>query len=169
VAPVAAAQPSAPQRKPQGGGKDPLTTATLAELYVSQGFFERALSIYQELVNENPGNAELLGRLRGVQSKIAESEAVPPLPSESDILFDDAPAPSFDALVFDEPAPSPTAARPTVTATPSSHSSAEVVFQEETISARLVTTPQVPPSAASDEQAVVRLEKVLENIRRYRQ
>ncbi|HEU0264145.1 MAG TPA: hypothetical protein VFR01_00295, partial [Geobacterales bacterium] len=65
----------------------------------------------------------------------------------------------------------PPAARPTppVTATPPSHSSAEVVFQEETVSARLVTTPQVPASAASDEQTVVRLEKVLENIRRYRQ
>jgi tetratricopeptide (TPR) repeat protein len=42
--------------------KDPLTTATLAELYVSQGFIPSALKIYHELLASDPDNQEYLVR-----------------------------------------------------------------------------------------------------------
>jgi tetratricopeptide (TPR) repeat protein len=51
AASVAAAEPAG-----QHAGRDPLTTATLAELYVSQGFIDKALNIYCELVAADPGN-----------------------------------------------------------------------------------------------------------------
>ncbi len=47
----------------EGGRKDPLTTVTLAELYVSQGFPERAATIYRELLALDPENGELKERL----------------------------------------------------------------------------------------------------------
>lgn len=40
----------------QQPNRNPLTTATLAELYVSQGFIERALTIYKELLLADPAN-----------------------------------------------------------------------------------------------------------------
>lgn len=43
--------------------KDPLLTVTLAELYVSQGFLERAKAIYSELLEADPDNAELKNRI----------------------------------------------------------------------------------------------------------
>ena len=50
--------------------KDPLTTVTLAELYVSQGFLKRALTIYRELVDENPRNQELKNRLMELKQRV---------------------------------------------------------------------------------------------------
>lgn len=41
----------------------PLATATLAELYVSQGFIERAVEVYEDLLANEPGNAEYRNRL----------------------------------------------------------------------------------------------------------
>ena len=40
-----------------------IRTATLAELYVSQGYQDRAIEIYQELVAEEPQNAAYISRL----------------------------------------------------------------------------------------------------------
>lgn len=48
---------------------DPLSTATLAELYVQQGFYSKALAIYCSLLSENPENST-------VRARIAELEAL---------------------------------------------------------------------------------------------
>jgi len=64
VAPArTAAPPTAPPRVEQAasdkqGAPDPLTTATLAELYVSQGFIDKALKIYRELLGAHPSNQQ---------------------------------------------------------------------------------------------------------------
>ena len=47
-----------PQRSETTATPDPLTTATLAELYVSQGFIEKALVIYRELIAAHPSNSQ---------------------------------------------------------------------------------------------------------------
>jgi tetratricopeptide (TPR) repeat protein len=54
--------------------RDPLTTTTLAELYVSQGFLKRALTIYRELLKTDPDNAELKQRLFELKEKIDQDE-----------------------------------------------------------------------------------------------
>lgn len=47
---------------------DPLSTATLAELYVQQGYIDKALGIYREILTGNPNDS-------GVRSRIVELEA----------------------------------------------------------------------------------------------
>ncbi|NVN89501.1 MAG: tetratricopeptide repeat protein [Desulfuromonadales bacterium] len=68
---------------------DPLSTATLAELYVQQGFISKALDIYRALLNEDPANSE-------VQSRIAELEEKekPPVICET-LPVSNAPGPAF--------------------------------------------------------------------------
>lgn len=54
--------------------KDPLKTATLAELYVSQGFLSSALSIYQELLVSDPGNNDYQKRVADIHQALAAQE-----------------------------------------------------------------------------------------------
>ncbi len=44
-------------------GKGPLATATLAELYVSQGFLDRAINVYHQMLENEPENDEYRSRL----------------------------------------------------------------------------------------------------------
>lgn len=40
----------------------PIATATLADIYIQQGFFERALKVFSDLLVEDPGNREIRRR-----------------------------------------------------------------------------------------------------------
>jgi hypothetical protein len=46
-------------------------TETLARLYLKQGFGERALAIYRRLAQEQPGNHQLLERVRALEQELA--------------------------------------------------------------------------------------------------
>lgn len=63
-------------------GKDPLTTGTLAELYVSQGFVDRAVAIYRELLQNDPDNGELRARMHQLETSL-ESPAEEPEADEA--------------------------------------------------------------------------------------
>lgn len=54
--------------------KDPLTTATLAELYAAQGYPEKALKIFRELSESDPGNVELKDRVVALEREIDADE-----------------------------------------------------------------------------------------------
>jgi tetratricopeptide (TPR) repeat protein len=54
--------------------KDPLTTVTLAELFVSQGFPKRALTIFRELLETDPENLELKNRILALKQEIDEDD-----------------------------------------------------------------------------------------------
>ena len=64
--------PPEPETAPQAP-RDPLTTATLAEIYLAQGFYDQALQIYEELYNVDPDNDELLCRITDIE--LLRSEA----------------------------------------------------------------------------------------------
>lgn len=57
------------------GDHDPLNTSTLAELYVSQGFSDKAIAIYRQIVAEDPRNQEAANRLAELEQAevVAES------------------------------------------------------------------------------------------------
>ena len=54
---------------------DPLTTATLAELYVKQGFEAKAIGIYRSILVENPFNNDARARLEELEAKTAAAQA----------------------------------------------------------------------------------------------
>ncbi|ACH38575.1 TPR domain protein [Citrifermentans bemidjiense Bem] len=62
-------EPLPPQRS-DAATPDPLTTATLAELYVSQGFVEKALGIYRELITAHPSNSQYRLRCAELQEML---------------------------------------------------------------------------------------------------
>ncbi|GFO58034.1 hypothetical protein GMST_03590 [Geomonas silvestris] len=91
--------------------RDPLTTPTLAELYVSQGFLDKAIAIYQELSAAAPGNQGY--RLRWAELKTAwenqlagsASGADVPLafPALDDELELDEDAPAWEPVAASKP------------------------------------------------------------------
>jgi tetratricopeptide (TPR) repeat protein len=78
-------------------GTDDFTTDTLAELYIAQGFFEKAIDIYQRMLTENPNSLGLKDKLDRVRAKAADEseteftqaieEKTVPSPTEEELLF----------------------------------------------------------------------------------
>lgn len=54
---------------------EPLSTATIAELYIKQGFLKKALKIYRDLLDANPGNEALRQSIVDLKHRIDEDEA----------------------------------------------------------------------------------------------
>ncbi len=65
-----------PETAPQAP-RDPLTTATLAEIYLAQGFYDQALQIYEELYDADPDNDELLCRITDIELLRSEAHFSP--------------------------------------------------------------------------------------------
>jgi hypothetical protein len=69
VLPGKAADSESPASRPAVGAMKPITTATIAEIYIEQGLYPQALEVYRELLTSAPLDA-------GLQRKIAEIEAL---------------------------------------------------------------------------------------------
>jgi tetratricopeptide (TPR) repeat protein len=70
----------------KGGGvpepaPPPLSSATLAELYLQQGLFERAVEVFRQVLEEEPGNERVRTRLAEIERMARESAADLPGPS----------------------------------------------------------------------------------------
>lgn len=50
---------------------DPLSTGTLAELYVKQGFIHKALEIYRAILDDNPADYAMAGRVAVLEELLA--------------------------------------------------------------------------------------------------
>jgi len=67
----AAAETAVPEQSVQAGpdeSSDDLNTNTLAELYISQGFYDKAIEVYQGMLNDRPGNTALMHKLEQIRS-----------------------------------------------------------------------------------------------------
>jgi tetratricopeptide (TPR) repeat protein len=83
---------------------DDLNTNTLAELYISQGFYDKAIEVYQGMLGERPDNKPLqekLEKLRALAGAAGQSVSGPsaavPAPIE--------PVPTASTVVVEEPVP----------------------------------------------------------------
>jgi tetratricopeptide (TPR) repeat protein len=53
-----------------------IRTDTLAEIYIKQGKWNRALSIYQEILGREPQNAAVREKYEGLQKRVAEEQKI---------------------------------------------------------------------------------------------
>jgi tetratricopeptide (TPR) repeat protein len=83
-APSLAAETAAPT--PSGAAaarqpSDPISTPTIAEIYIRQGFLGRAMKVYSDLLQADPHNEEIRHKLVELKQRI-ETQKVPPSPVE---------------------------------------------------------------------------------------
>ncbi|WP_432821205.1 tetratricopeptide repeat protein [Trichloromonas sp.] len=72
AAPESATAPSAQEGAAEKAG-DPISTATIAEIYIRQGFPEKALKVYRDLLRADPQNADLRQKLVALKERIQDS------------------------------------------------------------------------------------------------
>jgi tetratricopeptide (TPR) repeat protein len=65
----------APDDAATGGGATPFSSSTLAELYFKQGLVERAVEVYRQVLDEEPGNERARSRLAEIEGASAPLEA----------------------------------------------------------------------------------------------
>ncbi len=63
---------------------DDFTTDTLAELYIAQGFYEKAIDIYQRMLAENPHSQSINDKLKRVRALASQAESAEPLMAEAE-------------------------------------------------------------------------------------
>jgi tetratricopeptide (TPR) repeat protein len=68
--------------EPSEPAADDFTTDTLAELYISQGFYEKAIDIYERMLADKPNSRGLKDKLAGVRAMAGSSESGEAAPSE---------------------------------------------------------------------------------------
>jgi len=71
-----------PVTVPAASSEDPLTE-TMAEVYLSQGHLEEALSVYENVLKREPGRADLRQKVAEVRARLAlpEMPSAPPEPA----------------------------------------------------------------------------------------
>ncbi len=60
----------APRRRSSAPANAPISTVTIAEIYVRQGFTQRALKVYRDLLQADPHNAEIRRKLVELKARI---------------------------------------------------------------------------------------------------
>lgn len=159
-------RPAAPEE-----GSDDLNTNTLAELYISQGFYDKALEIYQGMLSERPGNKALQHKLEQLRAMAGTAEkgsegstAINTGPDEYSPL-------SASADVFADSEKAPAAAAPSAPRAMTESPAMKEKPLVETSTAKIAPEPtdtSIPagPQAASlrRKETIDRLESWLKNI-----
>ena len=73
----AAPEPSEALENTADRAAEPITTATIAEIYIRQGFLQRALKVYRDLLRADPQNTVVKQKLTDLQQRILETEGGP--------------------------------------------------------------------------------------------
>jgi hypothetical protein len=113
--PEIASGPSAAALQPADKSVEPISTATIAEIYIRQGFLVKALKVYRDLLRADPQNEQLRQKLIALKAMLAGAgseeradvfmapEATSPEPTSHDA----APVTLITETVITESTPSP--------------------------------------------------------------
>ena len=160
-----------PAEEEQKSGDD-FTTDTLAELYIAQGFYEKAIDIYERMLADRPTNqrlSEKLAQVRSMAAGTAPAEAPKAEPGSGALYGDAGPgefayqgtdafaqtAPldaGFNAMEYVPPAEE--AFKPVEYASPVEHRTAEEPFR----------VPKPKSAAVGRKETIERLESWLKQI-----
>jgi tetratricopeptide (TPR) repeat protein len=156
--------------KPVTAHHDPLSTVTLAELYVQQGFHAKALDIYRAILAEDPSNDQIRAKISELEDNDVELESDQDLTYVSD-EFEAEPEQSFSAESNETPVvPEPSVFEPL----PETPLQAEFYEEPDLLAAAMFDAVEsaaepvdfTPLHDQSADNAVNTLDTWLENIRR---
>lgn len=141
---------------------DPLSTGTLAELYVTQGFIHKALEIYRAILAGNPDDGATAERVAGLEAlEAGSSELDAEVENTFEAEVEDEAAFSMPAETFFHKTESETLPGPDgIPAFEHQQSSADISGQENAAS--------VVPRQGGADNSIAMLDGWLENIRRIR-
>jgi hypothetical protein len=71
IAPIPVAEPERVAQAAAAGEAPPLSSSTLAELYLRQGFADKAIEVYQQLLQREPGNEQARARVVELSKRVA--------------------------------------------------------------------------------------------------
>ena len=77
VQPLSAAVKSAPETEADADGAEPIQTLAIARLLASQGYLDRSLSVYEQLLSENADDAELRAEMQRVREQLGDAPTKP--------------------------------------------------------------------------------------------
>lgn len=99
TAPEANLRPQAVGAATSSPSNNPISTPTIAEIYVRQGFLGRAMKVYRDLLQADPHNDEIRQKLVELKQRI-ETQNVSPTPVEAILpaepVQEEAPAPAAE-------------------------------------------------------------------------
>ncbi len=96
--PVVAEEPAMDQTS---DGMKPITTATIADIYVEQGLYDKALEVYQELLSENPQDVTVQQKISELKALISGAGAAPTAQASAPVtepVTQEPPAPAAQAV-----------------------------------------------------------------------
>jgi tetratricopeptide (TPR) repeat protein len=76
-------EPGAEVVAPAPAEEQPISTATIAEIYIRQGFLQRALKVYRDLLEADPHNEEIRQKLVALKRQL-EAPPAPEAPEAAD-------------------------------------------------------------------------------------
>ncbi|HXV22047.1 MAG TPA: tetratricopeptide repeat protein [Desulfuromonadales bacterium] len=91
---------------------DPISTPTIAEIYIRQGFLGRAMKVYRDLLQADPHNEEIRQKLVELKLRIETQKSAPAATAPADLATTivEVPVPAVDTAAGSEPGPGETAA-----------------------------------------------------------
>jgi tetratricopeptide (TPR) repeat protein len=171
------------EKSPVSDQHDPLSTVTLAELYVQQGFVAKALDIYRSILADDPSNELIRAKIAQLEEPEAAETEVPDQyqePESEECGYEEEPEQESPAVAileevssqFDSPAQgtevdtAPIFVEEPVPFEEKAESVKPFAVVDETMSTPVEAAPFAPLQNQSADNVVNTLDSWLENIRR---